>query len=88
MDITDIITIFAILIECAIAVIAILTAIQNKKIYGWCIAITFALFALFDVVRILSPYGLSGFHSLILLVASISMLYAMWLMYNDVKKSS
>lgn len=86
MDFADIITLSSIVIEAAIAVTAILIATRNKKPYGWFVAATFLLFALFDLIRIFFPYGLSSLHSLILLVACISMLYAVWLMYNDTKK--
>jgi uncharacterized membrane protein YciS (DUF1049 family) len=87
MDFADFIQIIAILLECAVVVIAVLIATRNNRQYGWLIAITFALFALFDLIRILFPYGLSGIHSLLLFVACASMIYAMWLMYNDAKKS-
>jgi hypothetical protein len=87
MDISNLIQIIAILIECAVVVIAVLIAIRNNKMYGWFIAITFALFVLFDLIRILFEYGLSGIHSLLLFVACVSMLYAVWLIYTDTKKS-
>jgi len=87
MDISDIIQIIAILLECAVVVIAMLIATRNKKMYGWLIAITFALFVLFDLIRILWENGLSGIHSLLLFVACVSMVYAVWLIYNDTKKS-
>jgi hypothetical protein len=87
MDISDIIQMLAILIECGVVVIAVLIATRNHKQYGGLIAITFALFVLFDLIRILWENGLSGIHSLLLFVACVSMLYAVWLMYNDTRKS-
>ncbi|MFA5236512.1 MAG: hypothetical protein WC362_01495 [Methanoregula sp.] len=82
MDIADFIQILAILIECAVVVIAVLVAARNKKQYGWFIALTFALFVIFDLVRVGLPNILSSLHSLLLLVACASMLYAVWLMYR------
>ena len=86
MEISNSIQIIAILLECAVVVIAVLIATRNHKQYGWFIAITFALFALFDPIRILWENGLSGIHSLLLFVACVSMVYAVWLIYNDTKK--
>jgi uncharacterized membrane protein len=83
MDIADVIQIISILLECAVVVIAVLIATRNKRMYGGFIAITFALFALFDLIRIFFPYGLSQVHSLILLVACASMLYAVGLIWKN-----
>jgi len=83
MEIADLIQIIAILIECAVVVVAALIATRKKKVYGWFIALTFALFALFDVIRIVFMYGLSGIHAGLLLVACASMMYAVWLMYRE-----
>ena len=87
MEISDLIQIIAILLECAVVVIAVLLATRNNRIYGWFIAVTFALFALFDVIRIAFPNGLSSLYSLILLVACVSMLYAVWLIYTDTRNN-
>ena len=84
MEIADLIQIAAILIECAVVVVAVLIATRQKKAYGWFIALTFALFALFDLIRILFLYSSSG----ILLIACASMLYAVWLMYTDPGKTA
>ena len=61
---------------------------RNNRIYGWFIAATFALFALFDVIRIIFPNGLSSLYSLILLAACVSMLYAVWLIHTDTRKKA
>ncbi len=87
MDVTQFITIFIILFECAIAVLAILIATRHNRGYGWLIAIAFSLFALFDAVRIFYPSGFPRLNSVILLVACASMLYAVWLLYADTGKS-
>jgi hypothetical protein len=83
MEFADLIQILAILIECAVVVVAVLIATHKKKVYGWFIALTFALFALFDVIRIVFADALSGIHAGLLLVACASMLYAVWLMYRE-----
>ena len=86
MDFAGVISILAILLECMVAVVAVLIAARNKKAYGWLIVIAFALFALLDGDHILYPSGLPRLNSLILLAACASMLYAIWLLYNDTVK--
>ena len=69
MQVSDIVQILAIFVECIIAGIAFLIAVQNKKPYGWFIAVTFVLFVLFDISRI-SGFAISlDIHSLMFLIA-------------------
>ncbi|MDD1687507.1 hypothetical protein [Methanoregula sp.] len=83
MDISGTIQLVATLIEVIIAVVAVLIAVQKKKFYGWFIAITFALFVLFDIARIFALEVSAERHALVLLVACISMLCAGWLMWKE-----
>jgi hypothetical protein len=83
MDISNLLETLAVLIECTIAAIACLIAVQNKKVYGWFIAATFALYVLFDVFRIFSLPMPADVHAGIFLVASALMLYAVWLLYSE-----
>jgi len=87
MDLFELITLLSILIECTILVLAILIATRNGKAYGWLIAITFALFALFDGSRIIYPTGFPRLSAFILLAACASMLYAIWLIYEETRKN-
>ncbi|MDD1684058.1 MAG: hypothetical protein LUO98_09530 [Methanoregula sp.] len=75
--------IIAVLIEIAVMVIALVIATRQKKSYGWCIAVTFGLFVLFDAVRLFSLPLPDAAHALIFLVACGSMLYGIWLMYVE-----
>jgi hypothetical protein len=81
MQLFDLLQPLAVVFELAVAVIAVLIAIKNKKVYGWFIAATFALFVIFDIFRIFSLPMPDAVHSLIFLIACGSMLYAVWLMY-------
>lgn len=83
MDLLELITVLSIFIECAILVLAILLATRKGKAYGGLIAIAFALFALVDGIRIFSPSGIPRLNAFILLVACGSMLYAIWLIYEE-----
>jgi hypothetical protein len=83
MQVSDILQLLATLIEIIVAIVAILIATQKKKNYGWFIALTFALFVVFDLARIFALDISADIHSLILLVACLSMLYAAWLIYGE-----
>ncbi|MGD0079623.1 MAG: hypothetical protein ABSB80_03130 [Methanoregula sp.] len=83
MQVSDILQLIATLIEIVIAVVGVLIATQKKKTYGWFIALTFALFMVFDLARILALDIPADVYSLILLVACLSMLYAMWLVWKE-----
>lgn len=83
MQISDILQLVATFIEIIIAVVAILIAIEKKKVYGWFIALTFALFVIFDLGRIFALDVSAELHALILLIACVSMLYAAWLIYKE-----
>jgi uncharacterized membrane protein len=80
---SDFLQVVAVLLEIAVIVIAIIIATRKKKSWAWGIAITFALFVLFDLFRIIALPVPDAAYSLILLVACGSMLYAIWLMYED-----
>jgi hypothetical protein len=80
---SDFLQIIAVFLEVAVTVIAVVIAIRQKKYYGWCIAVTFGLFVLFDIGRLFSWPLSDEVHSLIFLVACGSMLYGVWLLYED-----
>ena len=82
MQISDLLQLIATLIEIVIAVIAVLIATQKKKTYGWFIALTFTLFVVFDLARIFALDIPADLQSLTLLVACLSMLYTVWLVWN------
>jgi lipopolysaccharide export LptBFGC system permease protein LptF len=83
MDISNLLQTLAVLVECAIAAIAFLIALQYRKLYGGLIAITFAFFVVFDIVRIFALPVSADINALIFLVACILMLGATWLLYSE-----
>jgi len=83
MQVSDIMQLVATLIEIVIAVVAVLIAVNKKKVYGWFIALTFVLFVIFDLGRIFALDVSAELHALIFLIACASMLYAAWLIYKE-----
>ena len=83
MDASNLLQTLAVLVEVAVAAVAVLVAVQNRKVYGWFIAATFSLFVLFDIFRIFSLPLSADLHGFIFLVACCCMLYAVWLIYGE-----
>lgn len=83
MDVPGIIQFIATLTEVVIALAAWLIAWKKKKLYGWLIAVTFGLFVIFDLARIFALDVSADKYTLVLLIACLSMLYAMWLLWNE-----
>jgi len=83
MQASELLQSLAVLVECAVAIIGIVIATRNRKQYGWFIAITFALFVLFDIFRIFAQPIPDLVHAVIFFIACASMLYAVWLIANE-----
>lgn len=83
MDISGTIQLAATLIEVVITLGAFLIAWKKKKLWGGFIAITFALFVLFDISRIFALEVSAEWHALVLLIACLSMLAAIWMIGKE-----
>ena len=83
MDLSAIIQFAATLVEIVIALAAFLLAWKKKRLFGWFIGITFALFVVFDLARIFALEVSAERHALVLLLACLSMAYAMWLLWKE-----
>lgn len=74
--------VISIALEVAVAVIAALAASQGRPyLYG--LALTFAIYVLYDLGRLLGWDVEQGVLSVLFLVASASALYAVWSLYRD-----
>ena len=72
----------AIVVECAVAIIAILGALKGRPhLYGF--ALTFAIYVLYDLGRLLHWNVGEGILSVLFLVASLSALYAVGGLYRE-----
>jgi hypothetical protein len=83
MQVSDSVQMIATLVEVVIAVLALFVAWQKKKMYCGFVAITFALFVIFDIGRIFAIDVSPDLHAVIFLLACLSMLYAVWLMWQE-----
>ncbi len=68
----------SILLEVVVAALGVMLAICKKKMYGWCIAITFVLYVIYDLANLLEWNISQDTLYTIFFVATISILWAVW----------
>lgn len=84
METNTVLQVLAIFIECIVLVAGVRLAITGKKYYGWWIALTFALYVAFDLSRLSFLPKSEAVISPLFLIASLSILYAVWLIGEEV----
>lgn len=75
--------IFSIFIEAIIAMLAALLWVRRKNINGGLIFVTFTIYVFYDVARLWAMEVPEPVLRISFAVASISMLVAVWRMYNQ-----
>jgi len=74
--------VLSIALELAVAVVAMLAAVKGRPyLYG--LALTFAIYVLYDLGRLFGWPVEKGILSVLFLVASASALYAVWGLYRE-----
>jgi NOL1/NOP2/fmu family ribosome biogenesis protein len=68
----------SILLEVVVAALGIMLATSKKKIYGWCIALTFVLYVVYDLANLLVLNISQDTLYMIFFVATLSILWAVW----------
>ena len=68
----------SILLEAVVAALGMMLAIHKKKMYGWCIAITFVLYVIYDLANLLAWNISQDTLYTIFFVATLSILWAVW----------
>ncbi|MCX6692203.1 MAG: hypothetical protein NTW33_09210 [Methanoregula sp.] len=84
MDTNTVLQVLSILIECVVVLGGVRLATKGKKFYGWWIALTFALYVVFDLSRLGFLPKSESIISPLFLIASLSILYAIWLIGCEV----
>ena len=72
----------SILIEVIICGIGVGIAVLKKQTYGWFIALTFGIYVVYDFSALSGAVLPGNALALIFLAASVSMLYAAWILYS------
>lgn len=73
----NIINVISLLLEAVVAGLGLKIALVNKKFYGWLIALTFAIYVIYDLSRFLNA-SLPA-HDLLFLAASASICWAVFI---------
>jgi hypothetical protein len=68
----------SILLEVVVAALGMMLAISKKKMYGWCIAVTFVLYVIYDLAHLLEWNISQDTLYTIFFVATLSILWAVW----------
>lgn len=78
----EIFIIISLAAEVLVAVLGILLATARKKTFGWGIALTFSIYVFYDVVRFLVLPVPEAIIGSLFFIASISILWAVWRIYE------
>lgn len=84
MDALPTISIF---LEMVVAVLGVALAVSRKKVYGWFIALTFALYVFYDLANLISLNISKDLLYLLFFVATVSILWAVWSIFLEAKSS-
>lgn len=76
----------SILIEAAVAIIGLLIVFKKKKNYGWGIFLTFAIYVFYDFAKLVNYNINSDILYGIFFIASLSALWAVWMIFKERKK--
>ncbi len=72
----------SILIEVVICALALGIGVIKKQTCGWFIALTFGIYVIYDFSNFSGAFLPADAMAFLFLAASISMLYAAWLLYS------
>lgn len=78
----DALQVVSILIEVLIVAVALSIGTVKGKVYGYGFALTFAVYAYYDLVNALSLTVSPGLLPLLFFMATVSALAAMWALYK------
>ena len=73
----------SILLELVATAVGVLIAIGKKKAYGWCLALTFAIYVFYDTAGYLSLSISQPVMHLLFFVATVSVVWAIWQIYTE-----
>jgi hypothetical protein len=67
-----------ILLEFVVVALGIMLVVGKKKMYGWCIALTFILYIFYDLANLLSLRISEDSLDILFFMATLSILWAIW----------
>ena len=85
MDLSTILQPVSIGIEVILVLLGIAIAVRKKKCYGWFIAITFAIYVIYDSVLYAGVQVSQDVLAGIFFIATLSILIGIWQLYSEPK---
>ena len=73
---------FSIFLEAVIVIIALLLAVDKKRLYGYGFALTFGIYVVYDLANQFHYAISSDLLIIIFFVATVSALYSIWQLYR------
>jgi len=78
----EILPVISILIEVAVVLVGLAIALKRKKVYGWFIALSYALYTVYDINYFAFLNLEKTVAEVILLVGAAATLVAVWMVYK------
>jgi hypothetical protein len=78
----------SILLELMVVALGIMLVIGKKKMYGWCIALTFILYIFYDLANLLSWHISQETLDILFFMATLSILWAIWNIFLEAFRQS
>ncbi len=78
----------SILLEFVVVALGIMLVIGKKKMYGWCIALTFILYIFYDLANLLSLHISEDSLDILFFMATLSILWAIWNIFLEAFRQS
>jgi len=79
----NILDLLSILLEAVATVICVLIATQKRKTWGWCLALTFAVYVGYDLARFMGWNAVPIILYIGFFIASVSAVWAVWQIYKS-----
>jgi len=78
----------SILLEFVVVALGIMLVVGKKKMYGWCIALTFILYIFYDLANLLSWHISQETLDILFFMATLSILWAIWNIFLEAFRQS
>ena len=78
----------SILLELMVVALGIMLVVGKKKMYGWCIALTFILYIFYDLANLLSLHISQDSLDILFFMATLSILWAIWNIFLEAFRQS
>jgi hypothetical protein len=78
----NIVQLVSVILELIVAVVGVMLAVGKKKVYGWCFALTFGIYVIYDISKFASLNISGDVLNVIFFIASFSALWGIWSAYK------